>query len=53
MLTGKEIADLGILQGFGQENVQQQGIDVRVAKIRRLNGLKGNMIRPGQKLRVR
>jgi deoxycytidine triphosphate deaminase len=38
MLTGKEIADLGILQGFEEGNVQQQGIDVRVAKIRRLNG---------------
>ena len=39
MLTGKEIAQSGIITDFLDENIQQQGIDVRVSKIRRLNGI--------------
>lgn len=35
MLTGKEIAERGIIQGFKEEYIQQQGIDVRVESISR------------------
>ena len=42
MLTGKEIADKGLITGFLPENIQQQGIDLRVIRIDRVEG--GGMI---------
>ena len=33
MLTGKEIAEREIITNFEEQNIQQQGIDVRVKKI--------------------
>lgn len=32
-LTGKQIADQGIIVGYAEENIQQQGIDLRVEQI--------------------
>ena len=37
MLTGKEIAQSGIISNFLEENIQQQGIDVRVQDIRQVD----------------
>jgi len=36
MLTGKQIAEMGIITGFDVENIQQQGIDLRLRRIRRV-----------------
>ena len=37
-LTGKQIAERGIVKGFCNEAVQQQGIDVRIDKISVVDG---------------
>lgn len=37
-LTGKQIAERGIVKGFCDEAVQQQGIDVRIDKISSVEG---------------
>lgn len=37
-LTGKQIAERGIIKNFTTEAVQQQGIDVRVSKVYTLEG---------------
>ena len=37
-LTGKQIAERGIVKGFCDEAVQQQGIDVRIDKISVVDG---------------
>lgn len=37
MLTGKEIFDLDIIKGALEKNVQQQGIDVRVKEIAKVD----------------
>lgn len=41
MLTGKQIAESGMLSGFEESNIQQQGVDIRVAKINKIK--KGGM----------
>lgn len=37
-LTGKQIIEEGIITGYCEEGVQQQGVDVRIDKIYRLYG---------------
>lgn len=37
-LTGKQIQELGIVKGFSNEAVQQQGVDVRIKSISELIG---------------
>lgn len=36
MLTGKELAASGIIKGFDEKYIQQEGIDIRVAKISKI-----------------
>ena len=36
MLTGRELAESGMITGFEESNIQQQGIDIRVAKIKKI-----------------
>lgn len=38
MLTGKELFESGMITNVLEENIQQQGIDVRVRDIKRLDG---------------
>ena len=38
MLTGKEIFNAGFIKGALEQNVQQQGVDVRVSKISKVFG---------------
>lgn len=41
MLTGKQIAESGMLTGFEEKNMQQQGVDIRIAKINKIKGKVG------------
>ena len=41
MLTGKELAASGMITGFDEKNIQQQGIDLRIAKVKKIR--KGSM----------
>lgn len=38
MLTGKEIIEKGIITNYCDEGIQQQGVDLRIKCIRRVNG---------------
>lgn len=38
MLTGKEIIKNGIITNYCEEGIQQQGVDLRIKCIRRVNG---------------
>ncbi len=39
MLTGKELYESGMLIGALEENTQQQGVDIRIDKVSKLNGM--------------
>ena len=36
MLTGKELAETGMLTGFEESQIQQQGVDIRISKINKI-----------------
>ena len=41
MLTGRQIAESGMLTGFEEKNIQQQGVDIRIAKVNKVKGKLG------------
>lgn len=47
MLTGKEIAERGIISNFLKENIQQQGIDVRLLEVFKVDENGGGIIPAG------
>lgn len=44
MLTGKELAESGMLTGFEESQIQQQGIDIRISKINKIKNKKVGVI---------